>query len=91
MDCAGCGTRRGCRCVINGAGLIVATGTGSGATPRVLTVTCEDVRVCIAAMFVDIGFEYDAGTGRLVVPAAVAAGSVLKANGDGTASWVLEG
>lgn len=87
-NCAGCGPRRGCRCSLTGSGLATVSGLGSGETPYVVTVTCDDVKACVATMFEDIGFDFDVDTGKLVVPAGTAAGAVLTANGDGTASWV---
>lgn len=86
--CAGCGSRRGCRCALTGTGLAVVTGLGSGTSPYQVSVTCADVKACVADMFSDIGFDYDPDTGKLVVPSDVPAGAVLTSNGDGTASWV---
>lgn len=83
--CIGCGSRRGCRCAVEGDGLVEVTGLGSGDTPYVVSVTCADVKACVAEMFVDIGFTYNAGTGKL--EATGTAGQILTSNGDGTASW----
>ena len=83
--CIGCGSPRGCRCVVEGAGLADVTGLGSGASPYVVSVTCADVKACVATMFSNIGFTYNAGTGKL--EATGTAGQVLTSNGDGTASW----
>lgn len=67
---------------------MTAAGLGTGVSPRTLTLTCAAAKACVATVMAPLGFDYNAGTGKLVVPAGIAAGWILVSNGDGTADWV---
>lgn len=88
MSCVNCRSGRGCRCSVIGTGVVASSGVGTGADPRVLSATCVDIMACAGSMFTDVGLVYDPGTGLFTPPPGTPATYVLKANGDGTASWV---